>query len=189
MKTLLEQWQDDCERLSEPHLQWEFLSPTTGEWLQKKTAPKFYSGICYRRIESLARPFDLEDAINGGKFQLFYGSEWIDAELDDDILIGCDWMLESGDNLRMKESRLKTTGLEMDNEITYTANYGCKFTSKNRDLSNGVSVRNQFKTSLERVTADSFEFGGWFVINILPTLKSFQGLDSVNFKYIESKNV
>ena len=87
MSDLLKQWQSDCERLTKPHLQWEFLNLRKGEWEKIKDCVRYQTinqafefGREFRRIDSLALPFDFEDAVNGGKVELSIGfgeESWI----------------------------------------------------------------------------------------------------------------
>jgi hypothetical protein len=58
--------------------------------------------------KSAALPFDLERAKAGDEFECFYGSQWYSVFYEDVTFyeLGLDleqnWMLESGENLRMK---------------------------------------------------------------------------------------
>ena len=69
----LAQWQSDCERLSEPQQQWEFKT-NRGKYLGKVSIVYFNTYkkvlIPFLRIESLALPFDYDDAVNGGKVEV-----------------------------------------------------------------------------------------------------------------------
>jgi len=86
------------------YLMWEWKNcmPEPDCYSDCTNEPFDFDRFEYRRKQSAALPFDLERAKAGDKFQVFYGSEWVDAEMDDDIFIDSEWMFESGDNLRMK---------------------------------------------------------------------------------------
>ena len=130
MNNLLTQWQDDCERLSNPHLQWKFKSKKNcNDWenlrkyhtLETVTEAIEDDYFDFRRIESLALPFDFDDAVNGGLVEVRITSvnQWLScfviskSNIADlyNIRLPCGLVTSaySGD-LQMKESRLKTTG-------------------------------------------------------------------------------
>jgi hypothetical protein len=124
-KTLQEQWQDDCERLTKPHLQWDQQCVTgRDKWFRCKGNKSIESAISnnmpIRRIDSLELPFDFEDSVNGGLVEYWNGKEWkclkdvrfINQHKDVVFWIEKETFERCGkiENLRMKESRLKTTG-------------------------------------------------------------------------------
>lgn len=124
MVTFLEQWQDDCERLSDPWLMYEVRDQhDVGKWhcVTSREQLKFYNkmGFEIRRIESRALPFDLDDANSGGKIECYHGApaKWKNCKfhrLESGLaFVGTNqdgkFFISLG-NLRMKESPLKTTG-------------------------------------------------------------------------------
>jgi hypothetical protein len=134
---LQQQWQNDCDRLIKPHLQWEFKNLGKGEWEKIKDAldcetinKAFELGREFRRIDSLGLPFDLEDAVNGGKIEIYMpdesGYKWETAikfavfNVDTNrfaAMFNDNWQIvgvldSDKELLRMKESRLKTTGVK-----------------------------------------------------------------------------
>lgn len=126
-KSLKEQWQEDCERLSEPHLQWEWKQYYMSTFLQCKSIDdvdwllRQCSNINIRRIQSLALPFNYKDANNGGKVEVFNSdtNQWDSLGFNKETQkydFGIFEALDREENkrnkkikLRMKESRLKTT--------------------------------------------------------------------------------
>jgi hypothetical protein len=86
--------------------------------LQTGLMPTKRPDISFRRIESLELPFDLADAANGGKVEClvedyFEDCDFVQVNSDADISVMCgDTWIHQVDfkRLRMKESRLKTTG-------------------------------------------------------------------------------
>jgi len=123
MSDLSKQWQNDCERLSEPHKQWEWQYKDRSyldDWFKCDKPVRLNNPLVnYRRINSLALLFDLNDAENGGKVELKDNFGWeeikphpvIFMKSGDKIAIlrhNRSLQHVSPENLRMKESRLKT---------------------------------------------------------------------------------
>jgi len=72
----------------------------------------------------------------------------------------------------------------MENETTkikYMASNLTVFEAENEDLKGGVNVKIYKGTKKKLQIADFVEFGAWYMCNIHPTLKSFNGFDTVRY--------
>jgi len=96
------------------YLMWESLVDTVDDvaTIIPESNTDFIEDMEYtdeiRRKTSAARPFDLEGAKAGELFEYFYGNQWYQVKWGDDRFYEFElddnysWMLDDGDNLRMK---------------------------------------------------------------------------------------
>ena len=96
------------------HQMWEWQYKDSGNpiwvdvWHSCDRPLTFKESLNYRRKNSAALPFDIERAESGDDFECFYGGLWRGVRWNNSLFHELElngdyrWMIESGDNLRMK---------------------------------------------------------------------------------------